>query len=184
MFLILYGACEKQIVEKLVNYFSYRGTACYAYNFLYPLLDVAESAALATATHLGKESGFDQARAEEQIERLLYGWFEPSLIPIAKKRMEEVTGRWDSLNMHYIAIISNAVPTSIPKEEFSPGYRVLIKGEKESHPLSDVIFDYAECGAYDYVIDPIDKSAEEVANLIGESLHHKMMSSFTLSPFT
>lgn len=177
MFLLIYGDPEscKEVAAQLQTYFSYRGTVNYLYDYLTPLKEISESAAIAASHYLGKIQGFNEDKAAFEIERCLRDWSKEFLTPAAHEHLSDLSQRWRDLKAFYTLIIWNVTEEAL--KEFSPSYTVRIK--KESHPLVREIIDCAECVIFDKVIDLNDLSPQEAADLIGESLHHKIMSAFS-----
>lgn len=177
MYLLLCGdsdLCE-EVSKELLSYFNYRGNPCYTYNYLTPLKEISESAAIAANHYLGKLPSFDQENERKTLERILDSWAEGYLSEAAREHLEDISRRWNELNMFNIILIHGFKVHHIL--DFPQRYTVYVVRE-ESRPLAHTLFDCAECDVFDQIVDLNERSPQEAANLIGDSLHRKMNSVF------
>jgi hypothetical protein len=170
MFLLIYGRGGEKLSEELKAYYSYRGTACYEYDFMSNLDDMVETLGI----HLGSES-----MTPELLSRLRGSIYDATKAIIVKNvtdSVQSVTARWEELNLHFTAVIRNIQPDA--DLGLFPSYKIFMM-EEESHFESSDLHACAVSNNFDLVVDTLTHDPREVAALIGESLHRKMMSAFT-----
>ena len=170
MFLLIYGGDGDRLSEELRNYYTYRATACYEYDFMGRIDDMVETLGI----HLG--SANMTASLSMRLKRAIYRETKDILIREARADINLVTARWDELNLHHIVIIRN-IPQDMNLALF-PSYKIFMMKE-ESHFENSDLHDCAVSNNFDLVVDTLTHDPREVAALIGESLHRKMISAFT-----
>lgn len=198
MFLLVCGktGSGKRIVSsELIKYFGYRGVACYEYDYQSPLDDIEEAAGVILSRYLTPEEIEDNT--SEPLSMHLRIWASDVLFLLATRQIKQVTARWDDVKLHYIAIVRGMDPRET--YDFSPAFKVLLtctdkvretrlqaRGEDPSRGghLDLGLDDYAVSDIFDLVVDTSVLGPDEVAALIGESLHDKMMSPFKGSDCT
>jgi len=173
------GAGVQPISTRLIQYFSYRSTACYEYNYLTPLKDIEEAASIVLSRYMGIEE--IENLTGGSLSNHLYSWGGDLLARVAQKQVAQVTARWDELKLHYIAILHGIPPIDVL--DFEPAFKVLLKCADNASPrrescLGPSFDDYAVGDIFDLVVDTSVVSPDEAATLIGESLHDKMLSPF------
>lgn len=169
MFLLIYGY-SNAVCEELKSYYNFRATAYYECDYLNLLESMVESVGIV----LGEKYA-----SEELLGRIKATLFQETSDILAEESLDQVrkvTGRWKDLNMHFIGAVKNIPPSAVM--DVSPSYRVLLCN-KESHPLGRALYDCAVGNNYDLVVETLDKDPKEVAALIGDSLHRKLITSFT-----
>lgn len=170
MFLLIYGAGGEKLSEELKSYYTYRGTACYEYDFMSTLDDMVETLGI----HLGSEN-----MTPELSTRLRKSIYDAAKTPIIKSVVDSVKGvtsRWESLSLHFTAVVRN-IPQGVNLGMF-PSYKIFMV-EEESHFENSDLHACAVSNNFDMAVDNLTHDPREVATLIGESLHRKMMSAFT-----
>jgi hypothetical protein len=180
MLILLTGDADGLHAEALRNYFSYRGTACIAYDFEAPVQHVHYAAMMALQPY--KECMDAMFHSLEDSQRSLAdlrSWIEKTipLHVIANAHIKNLVQTWDELKMYYVVIIHGNM-TKLDMEAFPQSLKVLINdGEiSESTGCSMVSSDCAGCDIFDLVVDTSMSKPNEAASTIGESLHSKIMS--------
>lgn len=169
MFLLIYGD-SNAVCEELKSYYNFRATAYYEWDYLSPLESMVESVGIV----LGEK--YTSEDLTERIKTALLKETSSILADEALDQVRKVTDRWKELNMHFIGAVKN-IPSSVGLD-VTPSYRILLCSE-ESHPPERALYDCAVGNNYDLVVETLDKDPKEVAALIGDSLHRKLITSFT-----
>jgi len=182
------GSGKSAVTEKLRDYFTYRGTACYSYDYLTPVYDVIEAVKIALSQHYISPKDI----ADSVLLERVFDWFPACWKDIVIAKTNDTTARWDELGMHYVAIIDGAPSLDvIDLFERKGAFKVYldcpidIRNERsnnireESHPLEAGFNDCAVSNIFDLVVDTSKSSPEEVANLIGTEFQNKLKKAFT-----
>lgn len=189
MYLVLAGdIITKEYAEEIRKYYSYRGTACVTIDFEEVLGQLHDSVILTLANYIKnfapavrmplQANVFDDPK-DLSLLKVLRDWVESKVeySGFSRARADKTSERWRELNMHHILIIyGNMNEADVRK--FPDSYRVYLKG-KEGHPLLSHFDDCAVGNIFDLVVDTGKIQKEAVADLVGTSLHHKLLSSIT-----
>lgn len=177
---IICGAASQDLREELIRYYSYRGKACYSYDYLTLLRTMYDN-----METLLQNEGFT-VYDDDKPRRLcaLYDMFSCYLVRTTQAAVKENTGRWQDLKMDFMTLIWG-VPTEEDLKTLScadivPTFRVLLRSDgsrvaTEGHPLEVGFNDCAVSDIFDIVVDTDELTPEEMANLIGDKLHDKLM---------
>lgn len=186
------GSGKSAVAEELRNFFTYRGNACYVYDYLSPLRDLWESIYIVGLQHgLERPLGV-QEDVDPSLQGAIYDWSEGLyfLTNAADKHVRDAISRWDELNLIYMAILDGPVkPAHL--YPFSP-YGVylqcdtatrerrvgLMSWRGEGHPLEAGFNDCAVSDIFDLVVDTNEPSPKEIADLIGNKFLDKLKSVF------
>lgn len=185
--------CGKQasgktaVTKALQDYYSYRGSACFTYDYLRPLNELQDVIYV-----VGKEYGLSDTGGDTALMGCLYNWNPYLCLVAAVKNINEATERWKELDLFYITVVDGIVE----RETLAtfPGMKVYLdcpkddrmkrlgdpsKHRGEGHPLESGFNDCAVCDIFDLVVDTNKHSPEEVANLIGTEFLDKMKTVFS-----
>jgi len=160
---------SEEIKKAIMQYYGYRGTACYFYNYISPIEDLSEACRVVL-------SGYELElyHCEDMvIKRAFIEAFGMDLKAIADREIDKVTMLWQELKMHHITVLWNVAPEHMHAIECD--YKVLITYDEKCRPLGYMFNDCAVGDIFHKVVDTSKHSPEEVATLIGAGLHDKMM---------
>lgn len=195
--------CGKQATGKdavsvaLRDYYSYRGTACYTYDFMEPIHEAHDAVFIALHRH-GMPKPPDGKYSKVAMQSI-YDWLHLMLPTFMGRSVKPIVQRWVDLKMFHITVIHG-----MTKKEhvtgFPTAYKVLLECDLDervkrvgreppdvfclrdhSHPIETGFCDCAARDIFDLVVDTTKNTPDKVASLIGESLHTKLFGENTLS---
>jgi len=185
------GSGKTTVAEALKAYYSYRGTACFAYDFMQPVQEVHDAAFIALQRY-----GMPHP-PEDLYSRLpyqyIYSWLEMLLPTYANAELTKVIQRWDDLKMYHIAVV-HGMTKPAQLEKYLTGFKVLLTCNVDernrrittaggssafclrdyNHPIEAGFDDCAVSDIFDLVVDTGMMTPDKVASHIGECLHKKL----------
>lgn len=180
---------KSRITEKLRDYFTYRGTACYTYDYMTPITNIIESMQI-----VGPES----LQYGATLQGILYKWGVLGWKTACVDTVAEATSRWRELGLHFIAIIDGAPKEMIRAYKDGGAFAVYLNcpdevrhnrlegfdgsARGEGHPIEVGFNDCAVSDIFDLVVDTSEHSPEEVASLIGTEFQNKINDAFKKTP--
>lgn len=186
------GTGKSAVAEALRDFFIYRGTACYVYDYLNPLVDMCNAVYIAGSHHGLQRPCASESMIDPDLLASMYTWTtKNALIPAAASRnISDVTSEWDRHRLFYVAIVDGVVDCA--QLSALSGFRVYLHCEENKrisrvkldprgsllrendHPLEVGFNDCAESNIFDLVVDTSKSSPEEIATLIGTKFLDKL----------
>lgn len=184
------GSGKTAVTEHLRDYFTYRGMACYVYDFLRPLREMCDALYI-VGDQYGLVRPFNNPDlVDAGMQGCLYSMDSAFLGRAAVNEIMEATARWNELKMLYVAIVDG--PVSSSDLNLFDSYRVCLNCNKEirqnrivarsdesvilseDHPLEAGFNDCAVSNIFDLVVDTNEPSPKETADLIGNKFLDKL----------